>query len=290
MKYMRLVGIILLVSAAPAFAQEAAADGGILVGENLFDLFRKGGALMWPILLCSVVAMAFVLERLVCLRTSAVFPRALHAEVKELIGAGRVDEAVRVCADHYSSFGSILHVCLTRAGGSGFEMEEALEEAGSRVLYDLRRNARPLGVVADVAPLLGLMGTVVGMIKAFEVVAKTGALGRTELLAEGIGEALITTAFGLSVAIPALIFYQYFRGKADGLIRAMEDACLEILWDIRNHRTPQSLSGVDSRNAPAPTASRASPADGGLTSAALGALARQPPRISANTTAGATAA
>jgi biopolymer transport protein ExbB len=236
MKYARLIGIALLLGAATAYARETADSGGILVGENLFDLFKKGGVLMWPILLCSVVAFAFVLERLVCLRSSAVFPRALRDEVKELVGDDRIDEAVSVCGADRSSFANILHACLIRADGAGFEMEEALEEVGSRVLYDLRRNARPLGVVADVAPLLGLMGTVVGMIKAFEVVAKTGALGRTELLAEGIGEALITTAFGLSVAIPALIFYQYFRGKADGLVRTMEDACLQILWEVRNHR------------------------------------------------------
>jgi biopolymer transport protein ExbB len=130
----------------------------------------------------------------------------------------------------------MVRTCLDRADADGFEMEAALEEAGSRELYDLRRNARPLGVVADVAPLLGLMGTVIGMIKAFEVVAHSGALGRTELLAEGIGEALITTAFGLAVAVPSIIAYHYFRARADGFVRAMEDECLDIVNALRRMR------------------------------------------------------
>ena len=115
-------------------------------------------------------------------------------------------------------------------------MEVALEETGARVLYDLRKNARPLAVIADVSPLLGLMGTVLGMIKAFEVVARSGALGQAEMLAAGIAEALLTTAFGLSVAVPSLIFYHYFRGKGDGLVRQMEDTCIGIMRDLRKQR------------------------------------------------------
>jgi biopolymer transport protein ExbB len=153
-----------------------------------------------------------------------------------MVNEGRSAEAIELCGRSRSPFAKLLYACLSRFDAPGFEMEAALEEAGSRELYDLRKNARPLGVVADVAPLLGLMGTVLGMIKAFEVVARTGALGRTELLAEGIGEALLTTAFGLSVAVPCLIFHHYFRGKADDLLRSMEDACIEILNDLRRRQ------------------------------------------------------
>jgi biopolymer transport protein ExbB len=210
--------------------------GGAITGETVLEMFRKGGLLMWPILLCSVGVLAFTLERAVSLRASAVFPAKLLEQVRALVRDGKTDEAAGVCEQSRSEFGSLLHACLLRADSAGFEMEAALEEAGSRALYDLRRNCRPLGVIADVAPLLGLMGTVVGMIKAFEVVAKTGALGRAEMLAEGIAEALLTTAFGLCVAVPSLILYHFFRGKADGLVRAMEDACIDVLVDLRKRK------------------------------------------------------
>jgi biopolymer transport protein ExbB len=236
MRRVVLCAAILLVAAAAVPAEEPSATGGVITGERMSDMFHKGGVLMWPILLCSVVALAVVFERLVTLRTAAVFPRKLLRQVRDMVRENRIEEAVDLCRGSRAPLARLIQACLIRADASGFEMEAALEEAGGRVLYDLRKNGRPLGVIADVAPLLGLMGTVLGMIKAFDVVAKTGALGRAEMLAEGIGEALLTTAFGLSVAIPALIFYQYFRGKADGLLRAMEDASLEILADLRKRR------------------------------------------------------
>lgn len=208
----------------------------ILLGQGIRDIFEKGGILMWPILLCSIIALAFILERFVTLRRSVIFPRKLYISIRDTAKKGKVDAAIELCEGSRSSFAKLLHACLRRADAPGFEMETALEEAGSRELYDLRKNGRPLAVIADVSPLLGLMGTVLGMIKAFEVVAKTGALGRTELLAEGIGEALVTTAAGLSVAIPAMISHQYFRAKAEGLMRTMEDASIEILVELRKHK------------------------------------------------------
>jgi biopolymer transport protein ExbB len=208
----------------------------ILLGEGISDIFEKGGILMWPILLCSIVGLSFILERFVTLRRSVIFPKKLYIKIRETAREGKVAAAITLCEGSRSSFAKLLNACLRRAEAPGFEMETALEEAGSRELYDLRKNGRPLAVIADVSPLLGLMGTVVGMIKAFEVVAKTGALGRTELLAEGIGEALVTTAAGLSVAIPAMIAHQYFRAKAEGLMRTMEDASIEILVELRKHK------------------------------------------------------
>lgn len=200
---------------------------------SMGEMFSKGGPIMWPILGCSVVMFAFFLERLFSLRRGNTFPRKLRRNTGELLAEGNVEEASRICGESRSPFGHLMHSCLMRAEAEGFEMEGALEEAGARVLYDLRRNTRPLGVIADIAPLLGLMGTVTGMIKAFNVVAKAGALGRAELLAEGISEALLTTAFGLLVAIPSSLIYHYFRGKAEGLLREMENACIEMMLDLR---------------------------------------------------------
>ena len=110
------------------------------------------------------------------------------------------------------------------------------------MLGDLRRGARPLAVIGDIAPLLGLMGTVTGMIKAFDVVAKAGALGRTELLATGISEALLTTAFGLLVAVPSLVAYHWFRGRADAVAREMEDACLGLVRAVRGREMPDGAA------------------------------------------------
>ncbi len=170
---------------------------------------------------------------MIALRTGKIFPRDLHDTAKFLISEDKLEEAAEACSSDGSPFGRMLYACLTRADASGYEMEAALEESGSRILYDLRSNSQPLGIIADVSPLLGLMGTVLGMIKAFEVVARTGALGRAELLAQGFAEALLTTAFGLAVAVPAMFFFQFFRSKADGLVRQMEDACIDILDDLR---------------------------------------------------------
>lgn len=207
-------------------------ETGIL-GGRVLDVFLRGGILMWPILLCSIIALAFVIERLIGLRVSANFPRELFSRVRDLVRQGLTNEAIDLCKNNDTAFARLMHSCLVRAEAGGHEMEAALEETGGRVLYDLRRNVRPLGVIADIAPLLGLMGTVTGMIRCFDVVARAGALGRAELLAEGIAEALLTTLFGLAVAIPSLVFYYYFRGKADSLVRLMEDACIEILVELR---------------------------------------------------------
>lgn len=231
-RVMLVLFVVFFLAMGVSFGQDTE-EGGAITGKGLFGMFQRGGILMWPILLCSIVALAFILERTIGLRASAVFPGKVLLDVKSLVGEGKIDEAVDACDKSRSPFGRLLHACLSRSDASGYEMESALEEAGSRVLYDMRSNARPLGIIADVSPLLGLMGTVLGMIKAFEVVAKTGALGRAELLAQGIAEALLTTAFGLAVAVPAMIFYHFFRGKADGLLREMEDACIDIVNDLR---------------------------------------------------------
>ncbi len=209
------------------------ANGLIAEGRGVVGLFKSGGWPMWPILLCSVVTLTFILERAMGLRARHIFPPRLAAELRKLAGENRLDEALARCRLDRSPFASLMHACLQRAGNAGFEMESALEEAGARLLYDLRRNCKPLSVMADVAPLLGLMGTVTGMIKAFDVVARSGALGRTELLAEGIAEALLTTAFGLLVAVPAIVAYHIYRAKAENLLREMEDAALDILAALR---------------------------------------------------------
>ncbi len=221
-------------------AERAASLGSAVVanmeGEGLIGLFLRGGEFMWPILICSIVALAFVFERWVSLRRGAIYPSKQVRTVQELVAEGEIEQAIDFCEANVSPFTRVLHSCLVRAGTAGYEMEVALEEAGARVLYDLRRGCRALGIIAEVTPLLGLLGTVTGMIQAFDVVAQQNALGKAELLADGIGKALLTTAFGLCVAVPALLFYQFYRGKSEGWVRIIEDTCIDMLVALRRSR------------------------------------------------------
>lgn len=204
-------------------------ETGYIIGKNLFETFLKGGIFMWPILLCSVIGVAFALERMIALRRTVVFPSKLLHEVKTLAQERKLQDIIKLCEANNSVFARMLLACLKKVHSSAFEIEATLESAGSRALLELRTNTKALGVIADVAPLLGLLGTVQGMIMAFDVVAKTGALGRAEKLAESIAVALLTTAFGLLVAVPSVIFYHYFRARAEALLKSIGEACLEII-------------------------------------------------------------
>lgn len=232
MDHASLAGAIeTLAIVATATVDQAAPDGG------LWGLFLKGGFFMWPILIGSVVMLAMALERLVTLRPGNVRPKKIVREVKSRVAKGDADGAIKICAgSKNSAYARMVHACLQREGAEAYAMETAIEEAGARELNDLRRGTRTLGVIADITPLLGLLGTVTGMIKAFNVVAAAGALGKAELLAEGIGEALMTTAFGLCVAVPAIILYHYFRGRADTWVRVIEDDCLNYAQMLRDNK------------------------------------------------------
>lgn len=237
---------LFFIAIESVFAQQtigtpiASDDGGsIATGRSLEELFLRGGPLMWPILLCSIIMLAFIFERTFFLQRKRTMPTDLRNEILNQARKNTlvIDQALTRCEEDGSPFARLLHGCLSRADSEGFEMEAGLEEAGARVLHDLRRNGKTLAVIADIAPLLGLMGTVTGMIKAFDVVARSNALGRTGLLAEGISEALLTTAFGLLVAVPAIIAFHFFKNKADKIIREMEDVCLEIVFILRKNKT-----------------------------------------------------
>jgi biopolymer transport protein ExbB len=233
----RIAAIGLALSATTAAAGETAP----IMGGSVSQVFTRGGPVMWPILVCSILAMAMFLERLFALRSVQVVPAALLREARKRVAAGRADEAAALCARDPSPLGRMLHACLAHAHAGVLQTEAALEAAGSRELYDLRRNIRALPVIADAATLLGLLGTVLGMILAFDAVARLGALGRTERLAEGVGQALLTTVFGLIVAIPTLLGHQFLRGRADDLVRGMEDICLDLSAQARE-RAPAAAS------------------------------------------------
>jgi len=208
-----------------ATSAEAAAKPALL---RVFDTFQRGGPLMWAILATSVVGLAFVLERLVGLRQRAHIPPKLLGQVEEAYRKDGSAAARGLVANRSAALARVLDGLLSRGGATRQELERALEDDAARVLWDIRRNVRPVGIVASVTPLLGLLGTVLGMITAFQAAAEKG-MDNPAHFAEGIYEALYTTAFGLTVAIPFLILYHYLRGKADVILREAEDRALRFI-------------------------------------------------------------
>ena len=201
----------------------------------MFELVKAGGWLMVPIILCSVVALAIVGERFWALRRERVTPKHLVAHIWHLHKNGQLDagqiRALRVS----SPLGRILASGLFNMRHSRDVMKEAIEDTGRQVVPELERYLNTLGTIAAIAPLLGLLGTVIGMIKVFTAITSVG-VGNPAALAGGISQALITTAAGLSVAIPALMFYRYFRGRVDALVVKMEEEALKMVEVIHGER------------------------------------------------------
>jgi biopolymer transport protein ExbB len=201
----------------------------------VFELFQSGGFLMWPILACSVAAMAIVCERLWTLNKRAVTPGSLGQQVQQMIASRELDPAKVVAIRESSPLGRILAAGLVNMKNGREIMKESIEEAGRHVVHDLERYLNTLGTIAAITPLLGLLGTVIGMIKVFAAITSFG-VGDPTVLAGGISEALITTAAGLSVGIPSLMFYRYFRGRVNALTVNMEQEAIRLVEVIHGDR------------------------------------------------------
>ena len=206
----------------------------------MLELIRAGGFLMWPILACSVISMAIIAERFWSLRESKIVPVNLVANVWQWHKSDQLD-AKRIQALRVNSpLGMVLAAGLLNRKHSREIMKESIEEVGRLVAHSLERFLNTLGTISSITPLLGLLGTVIGMIKVFTVITSQG-IGDPSVLSEGISEALLTTAAGLSVAIPSLMFYRYFRGKVDDLVVTMEQEALkmvEVMHGIREKDNP----------------------------------------------------
>lgn len=194
----------------------------------MFELIKAGGLLMWPLLICSVLSLAIILERLWFLRTRRVIPTQLVARVRAWDEAGALDASILDKLRAGSPLGRILAAGLANRQQDREAMKESIEEVGRHEVHDLERFLNALGTIAVITPLLGLLGTVIGMIKVFEVITALG-IGDPGVLAAGISEALITTATGLTIAIPSLMFYRYFRGRVEALVVTMEREALNLL-------------------------------------------------------------
>ena len=196
--------------------------------RTLLELIKAGGWLMVPILLCSVVAMGIIAERFWTLQSRRVAPRNLALQVWKWARSGELDdERLRALRDG-SPLGCILAAGLSARHLDREHMKEQIEDVGRHVVHDMERYLNSLGTIASITPLLGLLGTVIGMIKVFAVITAQG-VGDAGVLAGGISEALVTTAAGLTVAIPSLMFYRYFRGRVDELVVTMEQEALKMV-------------------------------------------------------------
>jgi len=221
--------------------QEQGQPADSISTDNLFSIFREGGVLMYPILLCSFVLVVFVLERLLFLRRTRVIPRPFVRGVLEQLEQQQLsqEEALELCEQNGSPIAELFTAAFKKWNRPAVEMEQAVVDAGAHITSQLRRYLRLFNAISNLSPLLGLLGTVLGMIDAFNSIAQADAMGRPELLASGIGAALLTTASGLCVAIPAYAIYVYFLGRTDKLILEM-DALVANVVELTSAEALQS--------------------------------------------------
>ena len=201
----------------------------------MLDLIKAGGFVMWPLMLCSVLAVAIIGERLVALRRSRVAPPAAAAAAREWGMRGNVSPEQIKALEEGSALGQVLAVGLVNRRHSRAIVREAIEDAGRHVASDLDRYLDALGTIAAIAPFLGLLGTVLGMILMFSGLGEAG-VGNPAVLASGIAQALTTTATGLGIAIPALIFYRYLRSRVNTLLVDMEREAVRLVEILKGER------------------------------------------------------
>lgn len=243
----------LLLAVAPGpgggSAGVAGASEGLMVG-SVADFIVKGGPVMVPIGACSLVALAIVVERLIALRRSRVIPPGFLPELRNVLRDPRAGRAAAVayCERDGSPVANVFAVGIKRLGEPVDLLERHIAEAGERQVFKLRARLRLLAVIASVAPLLGLLGTIFGMITAFQTVAVSGeALGKTELLAKGIYEAMITTAAGLIVAIPTLLFYHWLSAIVERRVAEIDAMAAEFVEEHALGRTGETAGPAAAR-------------------------------------------
>jgi biopolymer transport protein ExbB len=194
----------------------------------MFEIVKAGGIMMVPLILCSIIAAAIILERLWTLQQRRVMPTEITDKVWRWVEQGQIQEKHIVALQRNSPLGKILAAGLMYQGRDREVIKESIEDTGRHVVHELERFLNTLGTITAVSPLLGLLGTVSGMIKTFNAISGAG-VGNPTALAGGISEALIATAGGLGVAIPALIAYRYFSSKVTGLVIEMEKESIKLV-------------------------------------------------------------
>jgi biopolymer transport protein ExbB len=216
--------------------QKSAAPGarGPAVGRaSILRLFTTGNPMLWPLALCSVVALAFSLERVVALRRERVIPRDFVNRFLERLSSGKLDRerAVELCKANDSPVARVFAHAMRYWGQPAASIRQAIGHDAASELSDLKRNVRVLNGTATMAPLLGLLGTVIGMIESFDALGVGGRAGggKSEQLAHGISLALMTTALGLAIAVVSVTAYYYLLHRVDALIRELDDQSLRVV-------------------------------------------------------------
>jgi biopolymer transport protein ExbB len=201
----------------------------------VFEIVKAGGWLMLPIIICSIVAVAIIGERLWALQRKKVIPKHLVAQIWHWHSMGQLKEEQITQIRKSSPLGRVLAAGLSNMHHSRDVMKESIEEIGRHQVHDMERYLNTLGTIAAITPLLGLLGTVIGMIKVFSVITAQG-VGNPTVLSGGISEALITTAAGLSIGIPSLMFHRYLRGRVEELVVSMEAEAIKLVEVIHGER------------------------------------------------------
>jgi biopolymer transport protein ExbB len=198
---------------------------------------------MAPIILCSILSLTIIAERFWTLRRSKVVPDGLGRKVEEWAARHELDRRHLDQLRAGSVLGRVLAAGLVNRHRSRHLLKEAIEDTGRHVVHELERFLNTLGTIAGISPLLGLLGTVIGMIKVFSSIMVHG-VGDANQLAGGISEALITTAAGLTVAIPSFFFYRYFKGRVEAYVVSMEEQAINLIEAIERGNVAQLRSGV----------------------------------------------
>ncbi len=207
----------------------------------LVDIIFQGGILMWPIMLCSIVGLAITVERIFALRRADIDTREFMDIMRQVLRQNRIREAIEICDETEAPVARIMKAGILKHNRSKDDIREAIEDAGRFEIPRLERYLSALATCANIAPLLGLLGTVSGMIKAFgQIQNKRGQVNPSDL-AEGISNALVTTAAGLTVAIPMLVVYNYFVTRVDNMIVEMELSSSELIELLTRHHGEREI-------------------------------------------------
>jgi biopolymer transport protein ExbB len=236
-------------SGDPATSDGAEGPAPLIAHKNLFEILRSGGMMMIPLFACSFILTVFVFEKVISLRRGRVIPAPFVNRFLPQLREGKLDrdQAIELCQESKSPVADVFAGAVKKWGRPAVEVEQAVIDAGERTAHRLRRYLRLFNGIATVSPLLGLLGTVFGMIHLFNAIATADAMGRTELLAGGISEALLTTAAGLGVAIAAVCSYLLFLGWVDQLLVDL-DALGQELVDLISAEALQEDRGKAGRS------------------------------------------
>lgn len=195
---------------------------------TLWEVFVKGGPIMWPLFACSIIALAIIIERIFTLRPARIMPRELIEEVERLIFIGRLGDVEQLLKRYSSPLCPIILTAVKNAGRSREIIREYMEEAGAKEAYTMERYVDILGIISAISPLLGFLGTITGVLTSFRIMGIEGSQS-SQMLATGISEALVTTVIGLAIAIPVYVCYRILIARSDQMLMEMEMTSARVL-------------------------------------------------------------